>query len=92
MTTRTIAGTDYTVTSTTSLDSILNPTGPKPAYFSFRTWLNDVDRLCAARLGHGALMYRSIERFEEAYATGMPPKEMYWYIYAQAQQQAEESN
>jgi hypothetical protein len=86
MTTRTIPGTDYTVTSTTSLDSILNPTGPQPAYPSFQLWLNDVDHLCAARLGHGALFYRSIERLEEAYATGMPPKEMYWYIDAQAAQ------
>lgn len=86
MTTRTIAGTDYTVTGTTSLDSILNPTGPtQPAYFSFRTWLNDVDRLCAARLGHGALMFRTEEQLQEAYATGMPPKEMYWYIDAQDQ-------
>lgn len=89
MTTRTITGTDYTATSTTSLDSILNPTGPQPAYSSFQLWLNDVDRLCCARLGHGALMFRTEEQFQEAYATGIRPKEMYWYIYAQAAQQAE---
>lgn len=89
MTTRTITGTDYTVTDTTSLDSIANPTGSKPFCASFKLWLADVDRLCCDRLGHGALFFRSIERLEEAYATGMPPKEMYWYIDGQAAQQAE---
>lgn len=87
MTTRTITGTDYTATSTTSLDSILNPTGPQPAYSSFQLWLNDVDRLCCARLGHGALMFRTEEQAPPAMAIGA--KEMYWYIDAQAAQQAE---
>ncbi len=83
MTTRTIAGTNYKVTDTTSLDSILNPTGPQPMY-GFTTWLNDVDRLCVDRLGCGALTFRSEESLSEAYATGIKPKEMYWYINQQS--------
>lgn len=89
MDTRTIIGTDYKVTDTTSLDTILNPSGPHPAYPGFVLWLNDVDRLCADRLGHGALFYRSEESLQEAYATGIKPKEMYWYIDQQAAMQAE---
>jgi len=80
----TITGTDYKVVSTTSLDSILHPSGPQPAYPSFILWLADVDRLCVAHLGHGALEFRSEERMQESYATGIAPKEMFRHIEQQA--------
>ena len=80
----TITGTDYKVVSTTSLDSILNPRGPQPAYPSFILWLADVDRLCVARLGRGALTFRSEDRMQESYAAGLKPREMFWRVEQQA--------
>ena len=84
MTVYTITDTDCKVVNTTSLDSILHLSGPQPAYPSFVLWLADVDRLCAARLGHGALQFRSEERMQEVYATGIAPKEMFRRIEQQA--------
>ena len=83
MTVYTITGTDYKVVSTTSLNSILHPSGPQPAYPSFILWLADVDRLCVAHLGRGALEFRSEERMQESYATGIAPNKMFGHIERQ---------
>ena len=43
-----------------------------------------MDRLCVAHLGRGALEFRSEERMQESYATGIAPNKMFRHIERQA--------